>query len=78
MPEEGINPVEFPPIMWDLWQWFKRLDRSRENGINGRSPLSEQSIGWFFRNRKITPQSWQLDTLAMLDTIALSNPDGAK
>lgn len=72
MPEEGINQAEFPDILYDLWHWFLRLNASRGGGM-GPGPITEQDIGWFFRNRRIEPQGWQLDAIRMLDGIALGS-----
>jgi hypothetical protein len=70
MPQEGINPVEFPDLLYDLWNWFLKLSTGRGGGM-GPTPIDEQNIGWFFHNRRITPQCWQLDAIRMLDSIAL-------
>lgn len=72
MPEEGANPVEFPDLLYDLWHWFLKLNAKRGGGM-GPAPISEQDIGWFFRNRNIKPQGWQLDAIQMLDGIALES-----
>lgn len=72
MPEEGINPVEFPDLLYDLWHWFLRMNAGRCSGM-GPAPITEQEIGWFFRNRKIAPEVWQLDAIRMLDGIALES-----
>jgi hypothetical protein len=72
MPEEGINSAEFPDLLYDLWQWFLKLNAGRSGGL-GPTPIDEQNIGWFFHNRRITPQCWQLDAIRMLDSIALES-----
>lgn len=71
MPEEGVNPVEFPFLMWELWEWFKRLDAGRQAGLSGANRIAEDSIGWFFMNRGIKPQQWQLDAIYILDSLAM-------
>jgi hypothetical protein len=78
MPEEGINQVEFPVFLWDLWQWFLRLNASRDQGMGGPSRISEQSIGWFFHNRGMKPEQWQLDAIQLLDSVALEQPRKGK
>lgn len=72
MPEEGINPVEFPEVLAELWGWFLRLNAGRGGGF-GTQPITEQGIGWFFHNRGIRPQMWQLDALRLLDRVALDS-----
>lgn len=70
MPEEGINPVEFPALLWQEWEWFERLDSRREMGFSGPGKIGESTIAWFFRNRGISPQEWQLDLIHILDNMA--------
>lgn len=53
-----------------LWGWFLRLHSTRPPGF-GVSAISEQEIGWFFRNRGIQPESWEIDLIAQLDALAL-------
>lgn len=76
MPEEGINPVEFPDLVSSIWQWFLRLHAGRGRGF-GPEPITEQEIGWFFHNRCIRPQMWQLDAIRELDNVALESAKGA-
>lgn len=76
MPEEGINPIEFPELLYDLWQAFLRLNASRSHTMDGPSRISEHDIGWFYRNRGMVPESWELDAIQMLDAVALEKPSG--
>jgi len=68
-PKELINPIEFPVLVADVWDWFISLDSTRQNGME-RQPLSEMEIGWFFRNRKIEVEVWQLDLIRKLDQVS--------
>lgn len=70
MPEEGVNPVDFPGVLYDIWHWFLRLNAKRGGGMEGPAPILESEIRAFFKNRRITPQTWQLDALQVLDSIA--------
>lgn len=72
MPPEGINPVEFPEFLSELWGWFTRLNAGRGRGF-GMQPITEQEIGWFFHNRRIRPQLWQLDALRTLDLVSMES-----
>ncbi len=70
MPEEGINPVELPPEMTVVWDWFLVLHSKRQPSIAGPSPILESEIGWFFHNRQIIPDGWELGVLTRLDDLA--------
>ena len=72
MPPEGINPVEPPDILYDVWQWFLSLHQARPSGL-AMSPISEEAIGWFFRNRHITPEGWQIEIIRALDSVAFES-----
>ena len=73
MPQEGINPVELPTCLLYLWGWYVQLSAKRPKGVNGASPLLESEIGWFFRNRGLSPQVWELDAIARLDVVELNS-----
>jgi len=72
MPAEGINPVDFPNLLADEWGWFLSLNSSRQVGM-APSPISEIEIESFFRNRRLRPEIWQLDTIRALDRVALES-----
>jgi hypothetical protein len=71
-PKELINPVELPIILRDEWEYFLKLNASRTAGMSSHNPISEQEIYYFFRNRKIDAQSWQIDLIRRLDVVALN------
>jgi hypothetical protein len=54
-----------------LWRWFVRLDATRASAFSGKSAITENEMGWFFRNRAIQPQPWEVEILASLDLLAL-------
>lgn len=72
MPAEGINPVDFPNLLADEWGWFLSLNSSRQAGMAVNS-ISEVEMESYFRNRRITPQAWQLDLIRALDNVALEH-----
>lgn len=74
---ESINPEELPPVASHIWQWFLTLNGKRQSGMNGPCPISESEIGWFFRNRGITPMGWALDALDALDRVAMESAGNA-
>lgn len=76
MPDEGINPVELPEIMAHVWGWFLILHRKRGREMGGPLPIAESEIGWFFRNRGLSPSLWEMDALTELDRIALEKDGG--
>ena len=74
MPEEGINPYDPPGVLYELWEWFLRLSRTRGRDATGQpQPLAEDQIGWFFHNRRLRVQEWELDVLRILDSLALES-----
>lgn len=73
-----------PACPWEidyLWQWFQRLDATRQpavvgqSGMVGECGITEQEMRAFFLNRRITPQPWEVELLASLDALALQPPD---
>lgn len=77
MPAEGVNQTEFPETAQDVWHWFLTLNAKRQSGMGGQSPIAESEIGWFFRNRHITPQGWEFDALDALDRLAMESTSEA-
>lgn len=71
MPIEGINPIEFPAEVEHLWMWFLQMNAKRPQAMNGISPLLESEIHFFFCNRQIVPEAWEVDALAALDHVAI-------
>lgn len=74
MPKEGINPVEFPLMLSDVWTWFLSLHGNRQSGMTV-NPISEQEIHFFFKNRKIDYEIWQIETIRLLDSLVMSLKD---
>jgi hypothetical protein len=77
MPDEGVNPIEFPPSMSQLWAWFAQLSAKRTPVMAGMAPIAESEIGWFFRNRGISTDGWEFDAINRLDVAAM-NADAEK
>lgn len=73
-PKELINPVEFPVLVGDVWDWFISLDSTRQNGME-RQRISEVETGWFFINRRIKPETWQLDLIRKLDAVSFEKKE---
>lgn len=72
MPEEGINPVDFPEALAHLWQWFLQLNSARQSGMSA-SPITYPDMRAFFSLYGIAPQGWELDAIRLLDGIALES-----
>ena len=72
LPEEGVNPVIFPESVGHVWGWFLELSNKRPPGMSGPSPIPESEIGWYFRNRHISPTLWELTAISALDRVALT------
>jgi hypothetical protein len=61
--------MEWPKIGLPLWEVFKRLGRPSSMGGIERIPSQEIVAYQQLRNVRFT--SWELDTLAMFDSIAI-------
>ncbi len=72
MPEEGINPVEFPDVLYDLWQWFLDLNASRTSGM-GPSPITQLDLLAYSQLHQVRFEQWQLSAIRHLDRVALSS-----
>lgn len=72
MPEEGINPVDPPDVLYDLWGHFLRMSAARPPGM-APSPILESEIAAYCTNRRIRFQMWELDVIRALDQIALAS-----
>jgi len=66
------NPVEFPEELGEEWGWFIELDAGRTYGHTGTNPISEIEIRYYFLNRSIRPQVWQIDLIKKLDRASLN------
>ena len=74
MPEEGVNPVDLPAVVAHVWGWFLSLNGKRQQAMQGMNPITESEIGWFFLNRKINPELWEIEAIERLDALTLSLP----
>lgn len=50
-----------------MWEWFWKMDRTREGTGYGINPLQPAQIAAWFRLRQIVPQPWHLDAIEKLD-----------
>ncbi len=75
MPAEGVCPHEMPAHLWQLWGYFLQLQLSRPSDptTGADQPFTESEVGWFFKNRRLVPEVWELDALRLLD-FAYRNP----
>lgn len=71
MPEEGINPVEFPDVLFDVWHWFCDLNASRQSGMSP-SPISYLDIDAYCRVMGLRMAAWEVSAIKAIDRIALS------
>jgi len=74
IPPELPNQVKFPVLVGDVWDWFISLDSTRQNGME-RQRISESEAGWFFINRRIKPEVWQLDLIRRLDAVSFEKKE---
>lgn len=72
MPAEGINPVEFPALLYDLWRSFLLLSESRGAGV-GVSPITQEAILAHSQLYRIRFEQWHLSAIRRLDSIALKS-----
>lgn len=72
MPREDWGYPEFPMMFAYLWDWFLRLNRSRQSGM-GISGISNQEIKAFCELRNIRMSVFELDAIEQLDEIAMNS-----
>lgn len=72
MPDEGVNPIDFPAEAAHVWHWFLQLNAKRPQGFSGASCIPESEVHYFFRNRHIAPEVWEVDAISALDGVALA------
>jgi hypothetical protein len=69
MPEEGVNPVEFPEQMTEVWGWFLGISGRRRRGGFGPELVAWESMESYFRLMRITPEPWQISVIDRLDRV---------
>lgn len=79
MPEEGINPIELPPVAAHVWGWFLGISRGRQSaGMGGPQSLSSMEIHAYFQLEGFMPNSWELMAIRELDGVAMASMDEGK
>lgn len=76
-PDELANEPDCPAGFDYLWDWFKRLNGTRQQGF-GMSGITETELRSFFLNRKIEPEQWELDLLIRLDKLVVAKANAKK
>jgi hypothetical protein len=72
MPEQLVNQTQLPEQLSHVWEWYLILSMARTYRPDGvPQAIPESEIGWFFSNRRISPEGWETDALRMLDRAAL-------
>lgn len=72
MPEEGINPAEFPDLLYDLWRSFLDLHSSRGRGW-AMEPITHQDIQAYSALHGVRFEEWELAAIRALDAVALGS-----
>jgi len=72
-PQQLQEAPELPESVAHIWSWYVELSRKRQAAMSGVAPLLESEIGWFFANRGITPELWELDAINALDRSAIES-----
>lgn len=72
MPQEGINPIEFPDVASELWRWFLDLHSARGQGM-APSPITYLDLFAYAQLHGLAFAAWELDAIRRLDRIALSD-----
>lgn len=70
MPSEGINPWELPEHLEPLWAHFNWLNKARHSGMEP-GPILESEILAYCLNRRMEFEVWEMETLRILDQVAL-------
>lgn len=71
-PAELINPYELPDLLLDPWNWFLEVRQSVQHGM-GPGTISEADMAAYFALRGIRPGRWALETIRILERIALEH-----
>lgn len=71
MPEEGVNPVTLPDAASTVWEWFMKLNQSRQVGMSGPMAVNSAEIVAFFALEGAWPALWELNTIRALDSMTL-------
>ena len=71
-PAELQDLPELPECASHVWRWWQQLSATRQCGMS-INPISEPSIGWYFRTRRIQPLAWELDAIAIIETAFLND-----
>jgi hypothetical protein len=63
---------QLPECACHVWQWWQGISATRQCGMS-INPISEPSIGWYFRNRRIQPLQWELDAIMAIESAFLND-----
>lgn len=66
------NMPEFPDMLGYIWEWFVSLSQTRQRGL-ASSPITEQEINAFCRNRGMRMGTFELEAIRRLDGIAMTD-----
>ena len=72
MPDEGVNPYEFPEVLYDLYGWFKDLSRARGVGMAAMG-ITYLDIQAYSQLKQIRFDDWELEAIRYLDIIFLNS-----
>lgn len=73
MPDEGINHIEFPEIMHQVWRWFIDLSAARSVGMGGALGITYLDIHAYSQLHGIRFESWELSAIRQLDNAFLNS-----
>lgn len=54
-----------------MWEWFWKMDRTREGTGYGINPLQPAQMQAWFQMRGIYPMPWHLDAIERMDAIRM-------
>ena len=69
--DERLTPLPIPAALAPLWSAFLQLAAARGGGM-GAQPIAVADIDAWSRLSGVSLTAWELDTLLMLDAVALS------
>jgi len=74
MPEEGINPVEFPEALGHVWGLFLSLSKKRkQDSMSGFMPIEYQEMLAYFFLMKYEATPLEVEIIDALDLTWLSS-----
>lgn len=78
IPAEGVNPVEHPTVLAELWNWFCMLHECRTVGMSGPCRIGYSDMLAFFTLEGVRPEPWHIGVIKSLDRLFMASQHPSK